>query len=75
MRYFFHIHDAQGVVPDEEGSELPNIAAAVHEARLSARDFVIENLKSGKALPNRWIEIVDGDGKVLDRMRIRDVVD
>jgi hypothetical protein len=74
MRYFFHIRDDQGLVPDEEGSELPDLATAQTEARLSARDFAIEILKCGQTLSGRRIEIADGDGMVLDSLRIRDLM-
>ena len=74
MRYFFHMHDSQGVVTDDEGSELPDLSAAQDEARLSARDFAIEGLKSGRGLSGRWISIADGDGKVLDTLTIRAIM-
>jgi len=74
MRYFFHIRDDQGLVADDEGSELPDLAAAKAEARHNAGNFVMENLRCGQRASGRWVEIADGDGQVLDRFLIRDVI-
>jgi hypothetical protein len=70
----FHIRDDQGLVADEEGSELPDLAAAKAEARHSAQDFIIDTPKCGERLSGRWIEIADGHGTVLDCLFIRDVM-
>ena len=50
MRYFFHIRDLDGRISDEEGSELPDMAAARDEARATARDLAMEDLKRGQAV-------------------------
>jgi hypothetical protein len=39
-RFYFHIHDPQGVIPDEEGAELPDIEAAKKEAEESAKELL-----------------------------------
>jgi hypothetical protein len=70
MRYHFHIRDAEGLIPDEEGSELANLEAARAEARASAQDLVANDLRSGWATPERRIEIADERGAVLDFVRI-----
>ena len=40
LRYFMHISDAHGFVVDEEGTELPDDAAARAEAIAAARDVM-----------------------------------
>ena len=74
MRYHFHICDRDGVIHDEEGSELPSLEAAQDEARASARDLVIEDLKCGMSVLERMIEIATPDGKVIHRLPVLDVV-
>jgi len=39
-RYFFHIRDGDSLVLDEDGCELPNLAAAKREALQSAGDLL-----------------------------------
>ena len=74
MLYHFHIRDQGHLVRDEEGSELPDIAAAQAEARASSQDLLIEELKSGTAIPGRSIEITDADGRLLESVAVRSVL-
>ncbi len=74
MRYFFHVRDRQGLIRDEEGTELRDLAAARLEAFLSARDFAMEDLRRGGPVLLRQIEIADRSGKVLSTMPVIDVV-
>lgn len=74
MRYFFHIRSEDGVICDEEGSELPDIDAARTEARLSAREFAMDDLRRGVPVAPRRIEIADDSGQVLSMLPVRDVV-
>jgi hypothetical protein len=74
MRYHFHIRDTEGLIPDEEGSELANLDAARAEARASAHDLVANDLRSGRTTPERQIEIADARGAVLDFVRVAVIV-
>jgi hypothetical protein len=74
MRYYFHVRDLCGVVRDEEGTELRDLAAAQLEAFLSARDFAIEDLKLGGPVLTRQIEITDSNGNLLGTMPVTDIV-
>jgi hypothetical protein len=74
MRYFFNIRDQRGLIPDEEGSELSGIVAARCEANASARDFAVDDLRSGNPVHARCIEITDEQGTVLETLAVRDVV-
>ena len=74
MRYFFHIRSDDGLIRDEEGTELPDIDAARSEARLSARDFAMDDLRRGVPVVPRRIEIADDCGQVLGMLPVRDVV-
>jgi hypothetical protein len=73
MRYYFHVRDGECLIPDREGSELPNLNAARDEAWLSARDFAIDSLRGGAAVNGRQIEITDEAGLVLATLPVRDV--
>ncbi|HWF64548.1 MAG TPA: hypothetical protein VN685_08060 [Rhizomicrobium sp.] len=74
MRYFFHIRDEGGLIMDREGTELPDIDAARKEARLSARDFAMDDLRGGRRVAERRIEITDGEGLMLEALQARDIV-
>jgi hypothetical protein len=73
-RYFFHIVDDQGRCPDEEGSELPNLGAAKKECEASARQLLIEDIKTYQEVDNRCIEVANSYGDVLEVCRLRDLV-
>jgi hypothetical protein len=74
MRFYFHIRDPDGLIVDEEGSDLPSLEAAQEEARASARDLVIEDLKRGVAVQGRQIEIIGPEGTVIQRLPVLEVV-
>ena len=74
MRYYFHIRDLDGLIPDEEGSELSNIADARMEARASALDFAMNDLRCGHRIDERRIEIANEDGRILETVSVRDVI-
>ena len=74
MRYFFNIRDSIGLILDEEGSEFSGIAAARQEAVASARDFAMDDLRSGRVVHARNIEITDEGGAVLESLAVRDVL-
>jgi hypothetical protein len=74
MRYFFNVKDGDRVAKDSEGSELADSVAAKMEARMIARDMMIECMKEGRKLDGQQIEIADERGDVVETLRVRDVV-
>jgi hypothetical protein len=72
--YHFHIREQGTLILDEEGSELPNLAAARAEARASVRDLLAEEMKSGDAKPDRSIEITDPSGRLLECIAVSKVL-
>jgi hypothetical protein len=74
MRYYFNIKDGGHVIRDTEGSELADPVAAAFEARMIARDILIERLRAGRELDGQEIEIADERGTIVETMKIRDVV-
>jgi hypothetical protein len=74
MRYFFNIRDSLGLILDEEGSELGGLMAARQEAADSAREFAVDDLRSGKTVHARNIEITDERGAILESLAVRDIL-
>lgn len=73
-RYHFNIIDGENLIPDAEGQDLPNLEAARFEARCSARDLAIQEMKAGIPIDGRKIEIADENGKPLESIMVRDVI-
>jgi hypothetical protein len=74
VRYYFHIQDQGMVIPDEEGAEMSGIAQARIEARASALDLAINDLREGCAIDDRRIAIADENGTVLETVSVREVI-
>jgi hypothetical protein len=73
-RYYFHIHGPNGTIPDDEGSDLPEVDAARKEALLAVREMVADTIKRG-ANPSdgRQLWVADESGKVLFAIPFRQV--
>lgn len=73
-RYFFNIFNDADVI-DEEGIELPSLAAARNEAIRGARSMMADHLKAGKPITLRHrIDIADASGKVLATIPFRELI-
>jgi hypothetical protein len=72
--YFFHVKDAQGWIKDEEGLDLPTPELAIIEARTTARDFALTEIRAGKPVNGRTTVVVDDEGKQIHEVAIRDVI-
>ena len=66
-RYFFDLRDGDGIVPDEEGMELPSLDAVQEEAARALADMARDEVPLTGNGPARHmtIEVRDGDGPVL----------
>jgi len=65
-RYFFHIHDGNGLDPDDAGTDLVNIHEVRAEAMTLARDLCyLWNDVPPKALNNMAIEVADESGQTV----------
>jgi len=73
-RYFFTVRDGPIVSADLQGSELPDLEAAAFEARMTARDLLLERLKSCDVIDGQEIDIADETGNVLETLKVRDVL-
>jgi hypothetical protein len=73
-RYFFHVYD-DVVAHDEEGIELPNIAAARLNALVGARSLISEQVKHGYLEQSHWVDVVDEQGEAVLTVTFREAVD
>lgn len=65
-RFFFHLKDGDEIIPDEDGTELPDVAAATREALQSARELLAEAIKAGSPRIYEALVIADEAGRTVD---------
>ncbi len=58
-RFYLHLHNRAGLLPDEEVTALPDIEAARQTATIAIRDLISEEARSGLIDLRGYIEIVD----------------
>ena len=70
----FHFNSCSGdvVLPDLEGEELPSLAEAREVASASARETLIEAVKSRDNPPDR-IQVTDSDGREVVTVFLADL--
>ena len=73
-RYFLNVYD-DVVAVDEEGVELPNLAAARLQAVRGARDLMTEQVRHGYLVLSHWIDVVDEQGEKVLTVTFRDAID
>jgi hypothetical protein len=73
-RYFFHVYD-DVIAEDEEGAELPNVAAARLNALQGARDLIADQVKRGYFVLSHWIDVTDEQGEKVMTVKFGDAVD
>jgi hypothetical protein len=71
----FHFNSLTGdmFLPDPEGEELPNVAAARDVAEQSARQALIEAVKTGDTAPDR-ILVTDSAGNEVATVLLEDLL-
>jgi hypothetical protein len=73
-RFFFHLCDDVDV-PDDEGVELPDLAAAREHARRQVLNLIGENVKEqGRIVLHHRLDIEDEQGAVLEALRFGDIL-
>lgn len=58
-RYHFHLHECGQIISDDEGIDLPDVAAAHEEAVTSARELIAAEVQQGRLCLRCRIEVVD----------------
>jgi hypothetical protein len=61
-------------LPDPAGEELPNLDAARDVAEQSAREALIEVVKTGDTAPD-CIQVTDNDGREVATVFLEDLLD
>lgn len=74
MRFFFHLRNGDQLIEDPDGTELPDLEAALTDARVSARHLLADKLRAGAVLNGQRFEITDEAGRVLAMLPLRDVL-
>jgi hypothetical protein len=74
MRYFFHLRESGEFVVDEEGRDLPDIAAVEAAAKMDARCVISAEAKAGKLPLAVCIEVHDEQGQRVLDLPFRDAV-
>jgi hypothetical protein len=69
--YLFHIRNSEHT-DDEEGTDLPDLAAARDHALEGARDLVCADIKKGWLNLDHYIEVADQSGTLLFRLTFRE---
>jgi hypothetical protein len=74
-RYYFHLSNGNGFVPDEEGQEHPDLEAARAAAVRSARSIMASDVQRGLLDLSSFIEIEDGAHRLVHTLTFEDAVD
>ena len=72
-RYFFHLYN-DIVAIDEEGQELPDLAAARDEALRNARAIAADSVTKGKLSLKHRIDVADESGACVATVYFKDAV-
>lgn len=70
--FFFHNRNQDQTYLDPEGSDLPDLAAAMAEATRSAREMMADELRRGPLTPGRNFDIVGDGGALLATIAFHD---
>jgi hypothetical protein len=65
-RFYLRLKTGNEIIPDDEGSELPDVAAATSEALQAARELLAEAIKAGRAKVPDAILIADEAGRMIE---------
>jgi hypothetical protein len=71
----FHFNSRTGdlLLPDLEGEELPNVTAARKVAEVTARETLIEAIKTGDTAPD-CIQVTDSEGREVGTVFLEDLL-
>lgn len=73
-QYYFHLRDAQGLLRDEEGRNLRDMAAVADTALLEARTLIGHEAFAGRINLHQSIEVEDAAGVIVHDLSFRDAV-
>lgn len=73
-RFFFRARKGQDLLPDVEGTDLPDLAAARADAVTSLQQLAAERAHGGAISDLQAIEITDEAGQVLATVSFHDAL-
>jgi hypothetical protein len=73
-RYFVDLVHPGHVSSDEEGMELPDMAAVRNEVETTIREIAAESVRRGDGIGDGEIQVRDANGGRLLTVKFRDVV-
>ena len=74
-RYYFHLHNGDGLTPDEEGQEFSGPAEAHAAALADIRSILASEVDSGELDLNGRLEILDDAGVQILVVAFSEAVD
>jgi hypothetical protein len=74
MRYYFHLRENGGYVPDEEGIDLPGREVAIHAAVMGARSLLASGAMEGRLPLGSILEVEDEHGCRVTELPFREAV-
>jgi hypothetical protein len=74
-RYYMHLFNSIGSIPDEEGVEAADTAEAVRVAAVNIRSLLSEEVKGGVLDLRGRIEIEDAAGDVVRVVPFREAIE
>jgi len=73
--YYFHHQKADQLLQDDEGDDLPDLAAARDEAFQSARELIANAARAGRDARNESFVVVDDLGQTVLVLKFVDALD
>jgi Domain of unknown function (DUF6894) len=73
--YHFNLLNGSGLIPDEEGRELPDLETARAEGIRGARSIIAEEVLDGHVDLSSRLEITDEAGNILIAISFADTVE
>jgi hypothetical protein len=72
--FFFHLKQGDEMIADEEGSDLPDLAAVREEALQCAREILAGAIRTGETAVPDAIVVLDEKGRTVDSLRLAAVL-
>ena len=74
-RYYFHLHDRSGPVPDPDPRELSGLEVVREQALKGARSIICEDVRYGRVDLTGRIDVYDGAGELVLSLPFADAVE
>jgi hypothetical protein len=74
-RFHFHLWDGKSLIPDLEGSELPNVDAVKARSEFIARELLAEEVLQGRLPLNMRLDVMDSEEQTIFRLSFGDAVE